>query len=111
RRLIAAVSVLSSGPRQDRRMRVLVFTLLLALALPGTARSGERRPPEGVMPIGQMLRLLQERLGGGEIVEIELDDDDDGLVYEVYYVDARGRRVEIEVDARTGEILKQEVDD
>ncbi len=92
-------------------MRVLVFTLLLALALPGAARSGERRPPEGVMPIGQMLRLLQERLGGGEIVEIELDDDDDGFVYEVYYVDARGRRVEIEVDARTGEILKQEVDD
>lgn len=93
-------------------MRVLVFTLLLALALPWAARSGERRPPEGVMPIGQMLRLLQERLGGGEIVEIELDDDDDdGFVYEVYYVDARGRRVEIEVDARTGEILKQEVDD
>lgn len=93
-------------------MRAFASILLLVLLLAGATHAGERRPPEGVMPIGQMLRLLQERLGGGEIVEIELDeDDDDAFVYEVYYIDARGRRIEIEVDARTGEILKQEVDD
>lgn len=93
-------------------MRAFISMVLLLMRLAGTAQAGEHRLPEGVMPIGEMLRLLEERLGEIEIVEIELDEeDDDEFLYEVYYIDARGRRIEIEVDARTGEILKQEVDD
>ena len=41
----------------------------------------------------------------GQILEIELEREDQGLVYEVYFLDADGRRREIYVDAGTGELL------
>ena len=44
-------------------------------------------------------------------MEIELDDKDDRLYYEIYYLDSGGRRIEIEVDAETGEILKDKAED
>ena len=62
------------------------------------------------MPIELILKSLKERLKG-EILEIELDDKDDRLYYEIYYLDSAGRRIEINVDAATGEILKDKVED
>ena len=63
-----------------------------------------------IMPIELILKTLKEKLKG-EILEIELEDKDGRLYYEIYYLDSEGRRIEINVDAATGEILKDKVED
>lgn len=63
-----------------------------------------------IMPIELILKSLKEKLNG-EVLEIELDDEDSRLYYEIYYLDSGGRRIEIEVDAATGEILKDKAED
>ena len=70
----------------------------------------EARRHGTIMPIELILKTLKERLKG-EILEIELDDKDDRLYYEIYYLDSEGRRIEINVGAATGEILKDKVED
>jgi uncharacterized membrane protein YkoI len=105
------------------RATALFFALVATIAVP-TAFAGEGKGGYGdnheklddarrrgkIMPIELLLKSLKERLKG-EIVEIELDDNDSGLYYEVYYLDSGGRRIEIYVDAATGEILKNKVED
>lgn len=63
-----------------------------------------------IMPIELILKTLKQKLKG-EILEIELDDKDGRLYYEIYYLDSGGRRIEINVDAATGEILKDKAED
>ena len=70
----------------------------------------EARRQGALMPIELLLKMLKEKLNG-EVLEIELDDKDGRLYYEIYYLDSRGRRIEIYVDAATGEILKDKVED
>lgn len=105
------------------RMTALIFALVAAIAVP-TAIADEGKGGHGdnyekldearrhgkIMPIELLLKLLKEKLKG-EIVEIELDDKDDGLYYEIYYLDSEGRRFKIYVDAATGEILKDKLED
>lgn len=40
-----------------------------------------------------------------------MEHEDERLVYEVYFLDPGGRRREIYVDAVTGEVLMQKIDD
>lgn len=60
---------------------------------------------------------LEVILGGvlksypGEILKLELDDDDGQLIYELDVLTRRGIVLEIEVDAKTGTILEVEEDD
>ena len=70
----------------------------------------EARKQGKIMPIELILKSLKEKLKG-EILEIELDDKDGRLYYEIYYLDSGGRRIEIYVDAATGEILKDKAED
>jgi len=62
-----------------------------------------------VMPLAEVLAAVRPHIKG-EIVETEFEKDDGVWVYELKYIDARGRLVEIYVDARTGRILKVEDD-
>jgi uncharacterized membrane protein YkoI len=70
----------------------------------------DARRQGALMPIELLLKRLNEKLKG-EILEIELDDKDGRLYYEIYYLDSEGRRIEIEVDAATGEILNDKAED
>jgi uncharacterized membrane protein YkoI len=64
-----------------------------------------------VLPLADILTRTKQQITG-RVVEIEFDDDDDGRArYEIYWIDKAGRRHETEVDARTGAILKTEIDD
>jgi uncharacterized membrane protein YkoI len=105
------------------RLTTLVLALVATIAVPSAfadkGRGGhgddherleEARRLGTIMPIELLLKSLKERLEG-EILEIELEDKDDRLYYEIYYLDSAGRRIEIEVDAATGEILKDKVED
>ena len=48
--------------------------------------------------------------GGGYVAEFELDEDDGYYTYEIEII-YDGKEHEIELDARTGELLEYEVDD
>jgi len=48
---------------------------------------------------------------GDTILEVEVEHEDFGIAYEIYFLDPQGRRREIYVDARTGEIMLQQLDD
>ncbi len=106
-------------------MRPLTVALVLAAAFaapPALADKGghgndddrsrvaKAREHAEIMPIEKLLALLGEKIGG-EIVEIEIDDEHGRVVYEIYYLDAAGRRHEIKIDAASGAILGQEADD
>lgn len=89
----------------------LLFAAMVAVLAPPHAEERERLPP-GIMSVSQLIGLLEAQLGG-EIVEIQFEGKDKGErpIYEVYHVDASGRRTELKVDARTGRVLKREADD
>lgn len=58
-----------------------------------------------VMPLAEVLAIIRPQISG-EIVETEFENEDGLWVYELKYIDARGRLVEIYVDAGTAQILK-----
>ena len=65
-----------------------------------------------VLPLTRILAIAQSR-APGDVVKVELDDDDDQasrLTYEVKTLSASGRVMEVEMDARTGKVLKVEQD-
>ena len=101
-----------------KTVSILAAAICLALAAtPAGAKKGGRDHDDAgqavssgrAMPVAAILKSLKGRIG--EVLEIELDDDDGRLVYEIKYLDSRGRRMEAYVDARTGRILKNEDDD
>ena len=63
-----------------------------------------------VMPLADVLAAVRPHISG-KIIETEFEKEDGIWVYEMKYIDRRGRMVEIYVDARTGRILKSEGDE
>jgi uncharacterized membrane protein YkoI len=59
------------------------------------------------VPLGSILDWLEARYRG-RAIEIELDDDDEPPTYEVEWLTPQGHVVELEFDARTGELLEWE---
>ncbi|HWA14055.1 MAG TPA: PepSY domain-containing protein [Burkholderiales bacterium] len=47
----------------------------------------------------------------GEILETELERSDGRYVYEMEILDAQGQVWELKLDAKTGELLRMEIDD
>jgi uncharacterized membrane protein YkoI len=105
------------------RATLLIFALWATLAIPAAfaddgnegygdnhEKLDDARKHGKILPIEQLLKLIKERLKG-EIVEIELDDNAGSLYYEVYYLDSGGRRNTVYVDAATGAILKNKLED
>lgn len=41
----------------------------------------------------------------GRIIEVEIDDDDDMLIYEVEMLTPQGNKIEFEFDARSGDLM------
>jgi uncharacterized membrane protein YkoI len=77
--------------------RTLLTTLALLALVPATLSAS----PKGPVDV-EYLRAIAFDKGIVDIKEIELDDG----VWEVEGRDATGRKIEIEVDAGTGEIVK-----
>ena len=57
-----------------------------------------------ILSLTEVLERVRPQIGG-RIVEVEVETENGVLVYELYYLDARGRRREVYVDPRTGTIL------
>ena len=61
-------------------------------------------------PLGEILQIVQARVPG-DIIEVELDRSDKrGWEYEVKVLASNGRVLEVDVNARTGQIRKIEDD-
>lgn len=101
------------------------FTLLLGLGLmqplpakDGTLRMAELKAEEvrklretgDILPLEALLQDVRQHYPG-RIIEIELEKEDDRYVYELEIVDDNGIVWEIELDARTGELLERERED
>ena len=58
-------------------------------------------------------RLIERALARwpGRVIELELERDDGRYVYEIELLDAQGNVRELEFDAASGRLLKQELDD
>lgn len=95
--------------------RSLAAVLLAgAIAVPALARDhGDRRDHERarqavtsgqVLPLRTVLERL-EREHPGQVLEVELEQDDDQWVYEVKLLQNDGQLVKIKLDARTAAVL------
>ncbi len=88
-----------------------MLTLAPALADDDDDLEPRRLVQQGeILPLQRILQLL-EREQPGRVLEVELERDDGRYVYEIELLDARGRVLEYEVDAASGEILKREWED
>jgi uncharacterized membrane protein YkoI len=95
--------------------RALLALPLLAPALPARANDRRRREEqervrraiaEGrIRPLSEILAMVRSQLGG-EVIGVELDEEEGLYVYEIKVLTRGGRRRELEVDAATGRILK-----
>ncbi len=63
-----------------------------------------------ILSLAEILKRAMPHLNG-EIIETKYEEKNDRPVYEIYFLDSRGRRKEVYVDARTGELMKIGGDD
>ncbi|MBD9483817.1 PepSY domain-containing protein [Pseudomonas sp. PDM14] len=95
----------------------IVVLVLGVLALEAQARDLDqdealRLRREGViMPLEQLMQPALGRYPGATLLEAELEEEDDVFVYEVELLTSDGVVRELELDARDGRILKDEVED
>lgn len=91
------------------RLAVVLATALTAL--PAAADKDHDRARAAlqarqVLPLKTVLERL-EREHPGEVLEVELEQDDGRWVYEVKLLQAGGRLVRLEVDAASGAVLRR----
>lgn len=63
--------------------------------------------PQDLLPLSAILAIARKQVPG-EIIDVDLDDDDGSDHYEVEVLTAEGRQIEIRIHARSGRILKLE---
>lgn len=61
------------------------------------------------LPLAEILRIATATVPG-EVIEVDLDDDEDGPEYEIKVLTADGRTIDLEIDAVTGAILDMDDD-
>ncbi|MEJ2454492.1 MAG: PepSY domain-containing protein [Candidatus Thiodiazotropha sp.] len=95
----------------------LALFLLIGIGLSNVSADGDgylearRLVREGkILPLEQILDGLSQ-FKSGQILEVEFDDHRQGMRYEIEILDSQGTVWELKVDAVTGEILEQELED
>lgn len=63
-----------------------------------------------ILPLETLLAMHGSRLGG-RLLDLEVEQDDGRIIYEIETIDDHGVVREIEIDAATGEWLKEEIED
>ena len=59
-----------------------------------------------VLPLRSVLERL-EREHPGQVLEVELEDDNGRWLYEIKLLQAGGQRIKLELDAKTGAVLRR----
>ncbi len=96
--------------------RFLVLCLAAVLAWPLAQADSDHDRARNAVQAGQVLPLKTvlerlEREHPGQVLEVELEQEDGRWVYEVKLLQAGGRLVKLELDAASGEWLKHRVRD
>ena len=113
----------SSGPMTQpfHRTRFALVALPLALALAATGvHAGDRKKKDHeaarlalarheVLPLTRILAIAEQR-APGEVLKVELEEDDGRMKYDLKILAKTGRVLELELDAKTGATLKLEDD-
>ena len=98
-------------------IRIAVYFSLAALTLGVSARDLSQdealrlREQGRIIPLEQLLELVAQRHPQSSLLEVELEEDDDIYIYEVELATRDGVVRELEFDAHTGKVLKDEEDD
>jgi len=64
-----------------------------------------------LLPFEQVIALVETRHPGAQILEVELEEDDGRYLYELEILTRDNRVRELELDARDGRILDDELED
>ncbi len=95
--------------------RVVLLLLLLTCSVSARDLSQDEalrlREQGRIIPLEQVLSLIAQRHPQASLLEVELEEDDDIYIYEVELATGEGLVRELEIDASTGKILKDEEDD
>ncbi|MCC2258645.1 PepSY domain-containing protein [Intestinimonas aquisgranensis] len=85
-------------------------TATAAPSAPAETPSAPQTSSDGVLSWAEVQDIVTARLPGASFEEIQLDEDDGRMIYEVKFRDTTGAEYEADLDAYTGEILKWEKD-
>lgn len=83
-----------------------------AAVTPSSAASSREAPRTPAGAQSDLVRLRASALAAvpGEVLEVEIDEDDVPVTYEFKILTPQGRVIELELDARSGRILEQEAE-
>lgn len=87
---------------------VLVMVLATPLAMADNEQDRARAAVQAgkVMPLKTLLERL-EREHPGQVLEVELEQDDGRWIYEIKLLQPGGRLVKLELDAASGAVLQR----
>lgn len=96
-----------------------IIPAFFVLALVGSVSAGDLSQDEAlrlrdqgrIMSLEKLLSLVDKRHPQSSLLEVELEEDDDIYIYDVELATREGVVRELEIDATTGAILKDEEDD
>lgn len=74
---------------------------------PSRTSTSQTADNQKVLPLSRILEIVR-RDTPGEILEVEEDDDDDLLTYEVQILTPDDRKIEIKLNAYTGAIIERD---
>lgn len=96
---------MSAGPALP-----ILLCALLVVEAPGAAAGDDHNRARDAVQAGRILpleRILESARArfGGDVLDVELEDEDAGFRYEIKLIVADGRILKLEYDAATGELL------
>lgn len=100
-----------------RFIRTFFYVFLAAFTLGVSARDLSQdealrlREQGRIIPLEKLLTLVATLYPQSSLLEVELEEDDDIYIYEVELATRVGVVRELEFDAHTGQLLKDEEDD
>lgn len=98
-------------------IHIALYFFLAALTLGVSARDLSQdealrlREQGRIISLEKLLELVAQRHPQSSLLEVELEEDDDIYIYDVELATREGVVRELEFDAHTGRILKDEEDD
>ena len=99
----------------DSRVALVTLLLLCPLSLVADDVSHDEalrlREQGDIMSLNTLLKTLDTRYPDFRLLEVELERDDGRLIYEIELLTRERVVRELEVDARDGRILDDEIDD
>lgn len=96
---------------------IFIIFSLATLALSAGARDVGQdealrlRQAGNIIALETLITMINQRYPHSSLLEVELEDEDSVYIYEVELITADGSVRDIEIDARTGKIIKDEEDD